>query len=673
MSLLFASHVSRFYLTSSGRYYAIKNVSLAFPSKGLVAIKGKSGSGKSTLLNLLSGLDHPNEGKVFFNGSTEISGRLGNEIGMVFQHYNLVEGLSVLQNVMLPAKINGGSKKRATALLKAFGLAKFASKDVRNLSGGEKQRVAICRALVCEPRVIFADEPTGALDEKNSETVMTALKEISKKRLVVLVSHNEELIGRFADRIIEIRDGTVFGDSEPLHRAKEKQTNPPKKHKIGWIGPLLIRNLKKHALKNAMCFMAATIGFSSLLLSLGFFSGSTPAIEREQGRTLHYLSATLSKESETTVPGTKLKLIKKTRPSLEESQDFLVDISDYRIVNDYSFFFPDNQVFQVEEEVFEPALFSPVWDLTLEEFGGELLAEGEAPKDNSFNYCLANTEFFNRYGWGLLGATIETSSRFVVTYDDLQNERFVDARLQLVGAVKEFGFLNSPRIYYSYQGLEEELAKIDIDGLDKTTCVRDLVSDAEEDSSVASYGWKLFLGSREDTTRLFQKIEANDSSIKADSIAYGLRASFLSLSEAFMASLGLFVGIAFIGVALILAMASFSSLVEGRKDNAILLTQGGTRRDILLLYAIESMLLCAVSAAVSLGICSFLQQIANNFLKNEFDISGIIDVPYSAFLEIPWLLVWGLLCAGALFGFLVSFVPISFARRHPLSEELRDE
>ncbi|MBQ7249771.1 MAG: ABC transporter ATP-binding protein/permease [Bacilli bacterium] len=673
MSLLFASRISRFYLTSSGRYYAIKNVSLAFPNRGLVAIKGKSGSGKSTLLNLLSGLDQPSEGKVFFNGSTDISGRLGHEIGMVFQHYNLVEGLSVLQNVMLPARINGGSKKRAIALLKAFGLAKFVSKDVRNLSGGEKQRVAICRALVCEPRVVFADEPTGALDEKNSETVMAALKEISKKRLVVLVSHNEELIDRFADRIIEIRDGTIFGDSEPLHRTKEKQTNPPKKHKISWIGPLLVRNLRKHALKNVMCFMAATIGFSSLLLSLGFFVGSTPAIEREQGRALHYLSATLSKESETTVPGTKLKLIKKTRPSMEESKDFLADISDCKIVNDYSFFFPDNQVFQVEGEAYEPTLFSPVWDLTLEEFGEELLIKGEAAKDNSFSYCLANTEFFDRYGWNLLGTTIETSSRSVVTYDDLQNERFVDARLQLVGAIKEFGFLNSPRIYYSYQGLEEELAKIDIDGLDKTTCIRDLVSEAEEDSSLASYGWRLFLGSPEDTTRLFQKIQADDSNIKADSIAYGLRTSFLSLSEAFMASLGLFVGIAFAGVALILAMASFSSLVEGRKDNAILLTQGATRRDVVFLYAIESMLLCVVSATLSLGICQFLQQIANQFLKNEFDISGIINVPYASFLGVPWLLVWGLVLIGAAFGFLVSFIPISFARRHPLSEELRDE
>ncbi len=673
MSLLFLSHASKYYSSSSGRFYALKKVTLAFPDKGLVAIKGKSGSGKSTLLNLLSGTDTPSEGKVYFNGSMDLSGKLGNEMTMIFQHYNLLSGVSVLQNVMLPLKINGGSKKDALALLKAFGLYKFASKDVSTLSGGEKQRVAICRALASKPKVVFADEPTGALDEKNSETVMNALKEVSKKRLVVLVSHNEELIERFADRTIEIRDGVVVGDTDPFPNKRVRRASSSPKHSRGWIPRFVLRNIRSHVVKDAMCLLSGVIGFSALLLSLGFFVGNGPAIEAEQGRRLHYLNASISEETSTEVPGSNLRLIKKTRPSIEKAYDFLGENNDVNIVNDYSFFFPENCVFSIAGEMRQPTSFTPIYDLTLERFGSSLLIEGEASPDNSFSYCIANTEFFDFYGWDLLGETIETTSRFVVTYEDKQNERFIDAKFKLIGAVKEFGFLNSPCVYYSYQGLEEELSNIQIDGAETTTSVKELVDDAPGDSSITSYGWKVFLKDESQVRNLFQLMDADEGTIKASSQAYVLRTSFLSLSEAFVSSLTLFVGIAFSGVALILAMAGFSSLVEGHKDNAIMQTQGARRSDILILYAGESTLLCGLASAISLAISPFLQQIANHFLKIEFDVSGIIDVPYASYLSVPGLVIWGLMLIGVAFGFLSSFIPISFSKHRRLCEELRDE
>ena len=673
MSLLFVSRVSRYFLTSSGRFYALKRVSLSFPNKGLVAIKGKSGSGKSTLLNILSGMDQPNEGKVYFNGSSDLSGKMGNEIAMVFQHYNLLVGLSVLQNVLLPLRIGGGDKKKAMALLKAFGLSRYANKDVRNLSGGEKQRVAICRALVSKPKVIFADEPTGALDEKNSIKVMDALKEVSKHRLVVLVSHNEELIAQYADRVVEIRDGSVVSDTSPLRISKSGTIPTRTRHSISWIPRFVFRNAKSHAIKDFMCFVSGVIGFSALLLSLGFLVGNGPAIEKEQGRTLHYLNASVSKENETSVPGSNIKLIKKTRPSVDETLDFLGEIGDVKIVNDYSYFFPSNMVFSIDGETKSPAQFIPVWDLTLESFGEELLCDGIPSPDNSLGYCLANAEFLDAYGWDLLGCTIETTSRFVLTYEGIKNERFIDARMELIGAVREFGFLNSPRLYYSYQGLEEEISAIEIVGEESSTDIVSLLNDAEPDSSIASYGWSIYLEEPAQASALFKKIDADEGEIKADSLAYGLRTSFLSLSEAFTSSLSLFVGISFSGVALILAMSGFSSLIQGRKDNAILLTQGAKWSDVLVLYATESMILCGISVAISFAICPFLQQFANHFLKKEFDISNLIDIPYSSFWNVPWLLVWGLVLGGCLFGFLSTLIPIAFSKRRNLAQELRDE
>ncbi len=673
MSLLFLSRASRYYPTSAGRFYALKKSSLVFPDKGLVAIKGKSGSGKSTLLNLLSGMDAPSEGRVVFNGSTDLSGLMGNDTAMVFQHYNLLYGVSVMQNVLLPIKINGGNKKLASSLIKTLGLWKFADKDVAKLSGGEKQRVAICRALANKPKVVFADEPTGALDEKNSEAVMNALKEVSKNRLVVLVSHNEELIERYADRIVEIRDGCIVSDSAPLRPTKTRFPVRNKKHSIAWIPRFVLRNVRKHLLKDAMCFLAGTIGFSALLISLGFFLGNGPAIEAEQGRCLHYLSASLTKEVATDVPGSNLKLIKKTRPYMDEALDFLGEIEDVRIVNDYSYFLPSNMVFSMRGQTQSPTLFSPVYDLTLKEYGSPFLTRGEASPDNSFSYCLANTEFLDYYGWDLLGETVDFSSRFIVNYEDQKNERFIDGHLKLIGCVKEFGFLNSPRLYYSYQGLEEELENIEIEGTETSTNVKALVDEAAPDSSLASYSWNVFLSDAEQVRKLFAKIDQDQGEIKADSLAYGLRTSFLSLSEAFVSSLTLFVGIAFVGVALILAMAGFSSLVEGRKDNAILMTQGARQGDILLLYASESMMLCGAAAVLSLTISPFLEQIANIFLKREFDVSNIIAIPFTSLWGVPGLLIWGLIVLGSLFGFLTTLVPIAFNKRRNLAEELRDE
>ena len=673
MSLLFVARLSRYYKTSSGRFYALKGVSLAFPNRGLIAIKGKSGSGKSTLLNLLSGLDFPSEGKVLFNGEPQSKENLGDQTAIVFQHYNLINGLSVLDNVLLPSRIHRKDEKKAKELLKRFGLEKYLHKDVAKLSGGEKQRTAICRALISEPKIVFADEPTGALDESNSEIVMNSLKEISKERLVVMVSHNDELIDRFADRVVEIRDGKVIADSDPIKAKRGKPTQKKRRHGQKWVFRLLQKNIKSHAIKDSMCLLSGVVGFSSLLLSIGFFVGNGPAIEKEQVRTLHYLSASICKESETEIPGSALKLIKKTRPSMEETKDFLLDIENYKIVNDYRYFFPLASVYEVDGQMQEPVPFTPIWDLTLEEYGSELLCLGEAAPNNTFDYCLANVEFMERYGYEMLGKTIKTSSRFVLTFEEKKNERFIDASFVLVGVVKEFGFLNSPRLYYSYQGLEAELTRIDIDGDTHSTSVKEMVDMATDDSSIASYQWQVFLSGPDQVKKLFDLIDLDEGAIKADSVAFGLRASFLALSEAFVSSLSLFVCIAFAGVALILAMASFSSLVAGRKDNAIILSQGGKRRDVLLLYSIESMLLCAVSVLISLAISPLFQQIANLFLKREFDIREIIAIPYSSFFGIPLLLIWGLVIAGMAYGFLSAFVPISFSRHSNLSEELRDE
>ncbi len=204
--------------------HVINDTSLKFDNTGLVALLGPSGSGKTTLLNTIGGLDNINSGAIYLDGKkittrfTSKKDELRNlNIGYIFQDYKLVESMTVFDNVSLSLKLIGVKdkeeiKKRVLYTLEKVNMVRFKNRPVTMLSGGERQRVGIARALVKNPKIIIADEPTGNLDSKNSLEVMNIIKSISKKYLVILVTHEEELARFYADRIIELEDGKVIKD-----------------------------------------------------------------------------------------------------------------------------------------------------------------------------------------------------------------------------------------------------------------------------------------------------------------------------------------------------------------------------------------------------------------------------------------------------------------------------
>ena len=221
MDLLCLNNVTRSYEINDGKKYALNHFSYTFPSCGFYGVVGKSGSGKSTLLNLISLLDKPTDGDIYFmneniqkwSDKRKRQYRF-NDLGLVFQHYNLIESETVLYNIALPQLIAGKTEKaafqRAQELLDSIGFRKtLYNQKVKDFSGGEKERVAILRSIANNPRMILADEPTGALDSRNSELFMKMFKDISKSKLVIMVSHNNKLIDKYADEIITIKDGLI--------------------------------------------------------------------------------------------------------------------------------------------------------------------------------------------------------------------------------------------------------------------------------------------------------------------------------------------------------------------------------------------------------------------------------------------------------------------------------
>ncbi len=255
--------INKYYTSSQGKFHALKNINLTFPDQGMVYIVGKSGSGKSTLLNVIGGIDKYDSGKLIIDNTVidestntvstdtidtakfsrkDFNSYRNTYIGFIFQEFNVIKGLTVYENIALSLELQQISVKenhqKILDIIKTVGLTGKEKRRINELSGGERQRVAIARALIKDPKVIIADEPTGNLDSKNRDIVMNILKELSKEKLIIIVTHDKHLSKQYGDREIKIKDGQIVKD-ELLH-PENLQNVVPTKHKIKQISPKAI-------------------------------------------------------------------------------------------------------------------------------------------------------------------------------------------------------------------------------------------------------------------------------------------------------------------------------------------------------------------------------------------------------------------------------------------------
>ena len=224
--MLQLKNITKDYLSGDQTVHALKGIDIEFRKSEFVSILGPSGCGKTTLLNIIGGLDRYTEGDLIINGKStkkfkdkDWDAYRNYSVGFVFQNYNLIPHQSVLANVELALTLSGVNKKvrreKAIKALEDVGLKEQIHKRPNQLSGGQMQRVAIARALVNNPDIILADEPTGALDTDTSIQIMEILKEISKDKLIVMVTHNPELAEKYSSRVVRALDGKIISDSNP--------------------------------------------------------------------------------------------------------------------------------------------------------------------------------------------------------------------------------------------------------------------------------------------------------------------------------------------------------------------------------------------------------------------------------------------------------------------------
>ena len=260
----------------------LDNISIEFKSGEFVCLLGESGSGKSTFLNVIGGLDTNYSGSVNINNLNlkyiDIDNYRKENIGFIFQNFNLINSLSVIDNIILPIeKYNipiKEKKEKAINLLKKLNIYNIRNKKIKDLSGGQKQRIAIARALINDPLIILADEPTGALDEKNSESVLKILKEIQKEgKLVIVVTHSEKVID-YSTRVVHIKDGKIDSDKK-IKRVKETIIDKDEvlENKYLYLIKYGIRSILNNKKRNFFITLASSIGIIGIILSL--FLGSS--------------------------------------------------------------------------------------------------------------------------------------------------------------------------------------------------------------------------------------------------------------------------------------------------------------------------------------------------------------------------------------------------------------
>ena len=674
-------------------FYALKNISLTLQGPGFVSIIGKSGSGKSTILNLLAGLDKATLGSVTYLGhdisrmkERKKSNYYKKDISILFQNYNLLPRESALFNVLLPMYINGErkskAKARAESLLLQVGLSKVLfDKKVSLLSGGEQQRVALARCLANEPKILLCDEPTGALDFANSEAVMKTLKEYSRFHLVVLVSHNLQLVKEYSDRIIEIAGGKIITDhgiSSPKTFKREENNKCSKSDR--WISKLITSNFTHSFKRNLFSILALSISIIFAFLSIGFINGKDDSLRVAALKQFDFGVGTISKEEKIS-ESSLLSLSRSTRPNYQELLNAKEIQQNFKICGNFDALLSVKPNIKYDETLLENCYFYPVYSFDKNYVDHSLLSQGVMGEDSLKNVVVnrvAYEEIKRVIKKEPLNEYIQISAHETFNYIDFDETYVLDEfhfskKMRICGVVDELSYLSTPKIYYSYTAFEEYLSNLIMPNLstyfDYDITWLDRVMDAENYNIITSYSYRLFPNSVSNYDKIFDGVETERFSYSSPSLL--IKDSLMNFMKVAEYGLLLFLVVALVGAILILGIISFTNYSENHKTSAILTCLGARTGEISDIYLNENLFVTIIALVISLGTAFLLEKIINPLIFKWTGLTDLLVIPFKSFLGVP--LLFPIL--GILFCVLVSMVvtmfPILFSKKIQLKEELQ--
>ena len=604
----------------------LNNISINFPNKGFYFIVGKSGSGKSTLLNILMGLMKPDEGEIIFNGSNvssfsqkDLCNYLRNDVGIIFQHYNLFDSMTVKENLEISMSIKGiDDYNLMQNLLIKYHLDGKLDQKIKSLSGGEKQRVALIRALLSKPKILFCDEPTGALDKQNSLTLMQDLQSLSRKILVICVSHNKKLYEEFNDGYIELSNGKLTFNSISSNNEndiiKEENKN---KGTLKYTNIISRNNMKKNKKINTINAISACFSIFVMIISL-FFKGG---IQNAKDSMIHsfpdYNVFSVSKVEEEEIDNSLINLVKSSRPEYEELESLTHDIKSCLIFDDFSYFLNGTSKIVGENSSLSGFSLKPFYDGKLEN-----------------NEIVVNKSFLNEFekeNEEELKEGVELTIRCqkeYVYFNEIRNENIVesfnkDISLKIGYIADEFSYLSTPTIYYSPIYLEEilkttEATRSTAINQEKTTFL-DLIKSAENDDAITNYSMIVIATKEESRANLIKLIEEEATgNLSFLNNANTIVTSFLTLSDSVFLGVNIFIFIALLTSIFISAFLSYSTSLKNRKESAILTVLGAKTKDIIKIYVKEERVFTLFGLIFGIALSIGFSYFANQFLAGFF-------------------------------------------------------
>lgn len=663
-----------FPIDGSRESVVLHGISFTLPDKGFYFVIGKSGCGKSTLLNLLMGLMKPDEGNIFFEGkdvskfnNAELSDYLKDDIGIIFQSYNLLNGYTVKENLKIASSIKGvDEKEKINTLLLRYGLYDKEDFLADKLSGGEKQRLALIRALISSPKILFCDEPTGALDKANSLLLMEELRTLSKKILVVCVSHNNELFNHFADGIIEIVNGKAITKFKHVINKEKpnKDTVEDNKFKGKIPNSITVTNMKRNFKYNVINSVSAAFSLFIMVISLFFNSGIQSSREDLAKSYTDYNLYQISKSEKEEIKDSLVSLVKSEKPSYEEVQTLFYEVKDCLIFDDFSYF--NNG---------EKAIFNGEKRLT------NFTIKPYFNKRYEANDLIVNTLFAENYkkefGLNLTvdeEIEIELNRDYLYFNEGIQENIVESFSFTFNGKIREirneFSYLNTPSIYYSPPYYEEILKNLiaektsEVEGANVS--FYDLLTRANSDDSITNYSYQIVALTEESNKRIREMIEEeNSANLTISNTSNTLVNSFLTLSESIFLGINIFIITALLTSIFISGFLSYSTSLRNRKQSAILSVLGAKKRDIIKIYLKEEMNYTIIGLFLGLLLTIGTSLLLNNYLSGFFVTNNLIKINYLTTLFMMILLM--------ILSYSVDYLTLKFQKEKKVYEELKEE
>ncbi len=659
--------VNKFYKN----FQALKDINLSIDSGEFVAILGESGSGKSTLLNVISGLDSLESGEITINGIStrnfspkEWATYRNNFVGIVFQEYNLIDHLTVVENVELPLLLQGVSSKiahqKALEKCKLLGLAKHAHKLPKKISGGQQQRAAIARALVTDPLVILADEPTGALDSENATIILDVLKVLSQDHIVILVTHDEEFAQQYATRIVLLEDGEIASDTNNKVISYEftqglNLKSPNMRLKVMW--KFAKNNLLKRKFRTLFTSLTMSFGLISIFLIIFLVNGIrtevTGVISSIIPKDQYFINSELTNA---TLTDTQLQFVQNQDLVNEAyfqyslvtfSNEVMVqyDAETYYKQNDYSlygiptneknFFYRNKLIGTYPQNENEVIISSGL----AEELLGFSIQEKELPQ------------------------VVDLLKQKSITVDRISNTSEINETFNITGVL-----YNTQLISYTLNTKLEKMAQT--------------LPDTEDDSyyqqsSVDKTGIVVYFNSNKtDKINQFEDILTSNGLVLKNPV----KVIFGAINDFFDTILYVLVGTASISLivsGILVGLMIYISVLERIKEIGVLTSLGARKANIRHLFIFESgfigLLSSTIALVISLVITWIINMIFDNTIGALFRFFNIGLLSHLKLLHIDIISIVVVLALSILYSIICGFIPAFLASRLKAVEALRKE